>query len=50
VIDDAFWPKRAHSVGAPAQLFDLIGHQIQRNARAVEIHRRRQADAALLAA
>jgi hypothetical protein len=50
VIDDSFWRERAHSVGAPAQLFDLIGHQIQRNARAVEIHRRRQADAARLAA
>ena len=50
VIYDSFWRERAHSVGAPSQLFDLIGHMVQQNARAVEIHRRRQADATLLAA
>ena len=50
VLDDSFWRERAHSIGARAQLFDLIGHMIQRNCRAEEIHRRRRADAAPLAA
>ena len=50
MIDDSFWRERAHSVGALAQHFDLIGHVIQRNAGAVVIHWRRREDEALRAA
>lgn len=50
IIDDALPRERAHSVGSPSQLWDLIHHTAVRNARALAINRLRHPPPMVIAA